>query len=314
MLEILIIVLPVFIIMGVGYGAVATGYIKPEISVHLNAFTVKIAVPLLLFRAMYGLDFGRAFHVPMLVAFYLGAFASFTIAIILARLVWKRRPGEAIAVGFCAMFSNTVLLGLPILERAYGADAMPPGYGIVALHAPMLYAVGMTVMELSRRDGQPLQQTLLSALKSIFSNALMIGVLAGIIFNLVGIIVPDPLMAAVNLLAGAAIPAALIGIGAALTQYQLKAELSESLMVSVLSLAMHPLIAFVFARYIFMLDDEYIRVAVLFAAMPPGMNVYIFASMYNRAVAMSASTVLVANALSIGTITFWLALLNWLLP
>jgi malonate transporter and related proteins len=191
---------------------------------------------------------------------------------------------------------------------------MPPGYGIVALHAPMLYAVGLTMMELSRRDGQPLRQTLLSALKSIFSNALMIGVLAGIIFNLIGIIVPDPLMAAVNLLASAAIPAALIGIGAALTQYQLKAELSESLMVSVLSLAMHPLIAFVFARYIFMLDDEYIRVAVLFAAMPPGMNVYIFASMYNRAVAMSASTVLVANVLSIGTITFWLALLNWLLP
>ena len=117
MLAILLNILPVFILMGIGWLAVKTGYLKDSLADHLNAFTVRLAVPVLLFRAMVNLDFSQAFNIPTLVGFYSGAIVSFTVGIILARKVWKRRPGEAIAVGFCALFSNTVLLGIPIMLR-----------------------------------------------------------------------------------------------------------------------------------------------------------------------------------------------------
>jgi len=300
----------VFLVLGAGYASVRTGWLPASIAEHLNAYAVKLAVPVLLFRALVGLDFGHAFNPGMLAAFYAGALACFAVAMTLSRRVFRRRPGEAVAVGFSAMFSNTVLLGVPILERAYGHDALAPGYAIVALHAPLLYIVGIVAMEAARRDGRPLAESAVSAVRSIFGNTLMIGILAGAAVNLSGATLPEPMMAAVTMIAQSAIPAALVGIGAALTRYRLSAELPETLMVSAAALLLHPAIAFLIAESWLGLPAEYVRAAVVIAAMPPGMNIYVFAVMYDRAVSLSASAILVATALSVVSISFWLSLLN----
>ncbi len=311
MLEILLIIVPVFLILGAGYLTVRLGYISSDIADSLNAYTVKLAVPVLLFRAMYQLDFAQAFYWPMLVSFYLGAVTSFFIGIYIAYKFWKMRPGESVAVGFCALFSNTVILGIPIMERAFGSAALTPVFGIISLHAPCLYALGMISMELARRDGRPLLEALKAAAISILSNALMIGIIIGVTLNFLEVKLPEPVMATVNMIAQTAIPVALIGIGAALTRYSLKAELSKSFVISCLSLLIHPLIAFIMSYYIFGLDDQYVRAAVIIAAMPPGINIYIFATMYDRAVALSASTFLIATPLSIATIAIWLSVIKF---
>ncbi|MGH1351947.1 MAG: AEC family transporter [Methyloligellaceae bacterium] len=312
MLEILLIVIPVFLVVGIGYFSVKAGYLSSEVSNHLNSFAVKVAVPALLFRAMYKLNFSQAFEWKMLVAFYAGAFLSFTIGIMLARSVWKRPPGEAIAVGFCALFSNTVLLGLPIIERAYGAAALAPVFAIISFHTPTLYPLGIISMELSRRDGRPMSETLISVLKSISTNSLIIAVTMGTLFNLTGVIIPEPVFAAINMLAAAAIPAALVGIGTSLTQYSLKSEISESLAVTVLSLILHPAIAFLLSYYVFGLPGDFVRAATILASMPPGVNVYIFATMYGRAVSLSASSILIATPISIVSISIWLSIMNYI--
>ena len=99
MIEIVLSVLPVFLVLGAGYAGARTGYLSTAIADPLNAFAVKLAVPLLLFRAMYRLDFSQAFAPAMLASFYIGAILSFVMGIALARLVCARRPGEAVAVG-----------------------------------------------------------------------------------------------------------------------------------------------------------------------------------------------------------------------
>lgn len=303
-------VLPVFMIIGAGYLAAYSGYIKPDIADNLNALAVKIAVPVLLFRAMYTLDLAQAFNTPTLISFYSGALVSFILGALAGRFIWKRRPGEAVAVGFCALYSNTVLLGIPIYERSFDTTASAPVFGIIAFNAAFAYFIGITVMELARRDGRPLGETLLSTLKSIMSNALMIGVLIGLLLNLLEITIPEPLSTSVDMIAGAAIPIALIGVGAALTKYTMTSEVGESLAVSFISLIIHPLIAFVLSYYVFGLDKDFVRAAVVLAAMPPGLNIYIFAAMYSRAVSLSASVLIISTLLSIGTIAVWLAIIK----
>ena len=312
MLQILNTILPVFIVMGIGYGAVRTGYLKQEISDSLNALAVRVAVPLLLFYAVYKLDFAKAFNWPVLASFYTGAVISFLLTMMFARTLFKRKAGEAVAVGFCAMFSNTVLLGIPISERAFGPDIMPLVIGIIALHAPTLYAIGITTMEFSRSDGRSIGKTLGTTIRSMFANPLMIGIVAGAILNQLSIALPAPLEASIAMVAKAAIPLALIGIGAALTRYELKTGLSETMIVSIIALLVHPAVAFVISYHLLGLQIQFVQVAVIIAAMPPGMNIYIFALMYNRAVALSASAIIVATAASIFTISGWLWLLSTL--
>lgn len=306
----LLIVLPVFLVVGAGFAAVKAGA-YPEAGVDfLVKFATNIAVPVLLFRALYQLDLAEAVRPLHLLAFYGAATISFAGATLGARLLFGMRPGASVAVGFCALFSNSVLLGLPILERAYGAPALEPAFAIIAFHAAICYLIGILTMEFTRRDGAPLGTALVRTGRAMFRNALTIGMATGLAVNLAGLTPPEPVRAAVELIATAALPVALFGLGGVLTRYRVGPALGPALMVASFSLLVHPALAYLFAHHAFGLPSSFVQASVVIAAMPPGINGYIFAAMYNRAVGIAASTVLLATALSIFSVTGWLALLG----
>ncbi len=297
-------------LLGFGYLCGRIKYLSDPMADGLNAYALKIGVPVLLLMAMYRLDFSRAFHLEMLIGFYAGAFTCFYSGIFLSRIFWRRRPGESVAVGFCAFFSNTVLMGLPIAQLAFGEEIMAPVFGIIALHASVLYITGITTMELARRDGEKITDSLKSAVVSIAGNSLMAGIVAGLLLNVFGVHLPQPAETALDMIAATAIPISLIGIGVALNRYAIKSELTESLMISALSLLLHPAITFTLTYYVFELDAVFVQAAVVLAAMPPGMNVYIFASLYNRAIGLSASVIVIANLIAVLTASAWLVLIQ----
>ena len=305
MLAIFATIAPVFLIVGSGYIAVR-GFRFPDSGIDgITAYGMKFAIPLLLGRSVYRLDLGQAFDWGLLVAFYGAAFSVYALGMILARYAWRRRPGEAAAIGFAALFSNTLMLGLSVLERAYGGAAMPPAFMIMAVHSPILYLVGITVMEIVRRDGAGPVETARRAASAMLGNALTLGIALGFICNLGGIVLPEPVEAAVDIVAASALPVALFGLGGALTRYAIRSDISVAIMVSILSVMVFPAIAWGLSVAL-ALPEPMMRAVVVLAAMPSGMNGYLFAAMYNRAEGAAASAVLLATALSIPTITFWL--------
>ena len=310
MLSVFLTVLPVFLIMGAGYISGRVGYISLGVADGLNTYAIKVAIPVLLFFGMFQLDLGKALIIPMLVSFYAGAFLCFTIAIILSRKLWNRRPGESVSVGFSATFSNTVLMGIPVAILAFGSEINNFIFGIIALHASLIYIVGILTMEFARQGGQSFGTTIRTALKAIFSNSLMIGILCGLAANLLALELPDTLHSALEMVKVTGIPAALFGIGISLNKYSITEGFSEAVMVSLLAVIVHPLITLSLALPVFNLSGMPLYAAVVLACMPPGMNIYIFASMYNRAIGLSASVLIIANLLAIFTIPFWLLILR----
>src|SRR5262249_22981745 len=154
------------------------------------------------------------------------------------------RPGESVSSGFSAMFTNTVLIGIPIIQRAYGAPALPTVFSIIAFHAPGLITQGMLVMELTRRDGQPLGRTLLVALQRIVQNPLLWGVALGLIGNRAGLALPEPASAFVGMMSAAVLPTALFGLGGALNEYRISESWRQAGVMSVFKLVIHPAIAY----------------------------------------------------------------------
>ncbi|MEM9782304.1 MAG: AEC family transporter [Pseudomonadota bacterium] len=310
LIALFLIVLPVFLVVGAGYASVKTRTFPAAGIGPLVTFATGIAVPVLLFRAIYRLDLGQVFEPSLLISFYAAALASFAGATILARRVFKARPGESVAIGFCALFSNSVLLGLPVVERAYGSAVMQPAFAIIAIHAPFCYLVGITAMEISRRDPAGPLATVRRIADEMLHNALTIGIIAGFVFNLGGIALPEPVLAAVDLIAAAGLPVALFGLGGVLTRYRLGKGIAPAAVTAAFSVMVHPAIAWVLATQVFGLGEDFTRAAVLIAAMPTGVNGYVFAAMYDRSVQVAASTVLLATASSVLSITFWLYVLG----
>jgi len=114
LVEILNIVAPVFLVIAAGYLAVRSGITGAEAIDQLMKFAIQFAIPCLLFRATSTIDLDAAFGWRMMLAYYLAAIACFTGAFFVVRSFFKRRPGEAVGVAFAALFSNLVMLGLPI--------------------------------------------------------------------------------------------------------------------------------------------------------------------------------------------------------
>jgi malonate transporter len=312
-LTVLLVVLPVFLVIGSGWLAARTGVFSGSAVDGLMVYTQSFAVPCLLFRGLVDLDLGATFDPRLLVSFYTGAVIAFAAAVLLERRVFRRRPGEAVAIGFGALFSNSVLLGLPIMARAYGVDALAPNFAIISIHAPFCYVVGITAMEIVRADGASLVATARAIARAVFRNALMIALALGFAVNLLAIALPAPVRSAVDMLAESALPAALFALGGVFTRYAVRSSLGEAGSITVLSLVVHPTIAYVLSAHVFGLPAEFVRGAVVTAAMAPGVNTYVFASLYARGQAQAASAILLATAVSVLTVSAWLAILGGVL-
>ncbi len=309
MLANLQIILPVFLMVGAGYLAANRGIFKPEQADAVMKFAHTFAIPALLFSAVANLDLATVFKPQLMISFYAGNTFVFIAGALIARHVFKRPSGAAVAVGFSGMFANSVLLGFPIIERAFGPEALQPVYALVAIHAPYCYIVGITTMEVVRSNGQSLVNTLKRIIKEIFTNSLTLGLMLGFAVNLSGITLPDFVWSPIKMMVNAAIPTALFALGGILVRYRLADRLGETCMVLVLKLLVHPGIAYLLATQVFDLSIEFTRAAVMTGAMAPGVNVYVFASMYDRAKGTAANAVLLGTALSILSVSFWLLVL-----
>lgn len=310
MLLIFNVVLPVFAIVVLGYGAVRFKLFPTEGVKGLVSFVNNFATPCLLFDAMLNADFGSAFNPAIIVPFYVGALTSLAGGAVIAVKFFRNKPDEGVASGFAAMFTNTVLIGIPIVHRAYGEAAMPVVFSIIAFHAPMLITLGMLVMELTRRDGQKLSKVLQIAAKRMLSNPLLWGVGLGLIANLAGVTLNEPADAFVKMMSQAVLPAALFGLGGALNEYKVSESWAQALAMSGFKLILHPLIAYVLMVHVLHVPIEFARYGVLLAAMPVGINAYIFSTYYNRGVSVANSTILITTALSVVTVTGWLLVLG----
>lgn len=307
------VILPVFIVIGFGY-LVAWRKMFSEVAVDgLMRFAQNFAVPVLLFTQVARLDMAENFSLGMWVAFYTGAFLSYFAGWGLARFWLKRSATDAVAIGFCCLFSNSLLLGVPIMERAYGTEAIAGNVAIIAIHSPLLYTFGITMMEIARARDESLRvgQIAMRALSGVLHTPLIIGILCGAVMNLLtqaGLVMPEGFWAASDMMARAALPAALFGLGGVLYRYKPEGDSTAIAICCACSLVIHPTVAFGLG-HLFNLPAGPMRSAVITASMAPGVNAYLFASIYNSAKRVAASTVLVSTGLSILTIWFWISVL-----
>jgi len=303
------VILPVFLVIGFGYAANWLLKTPSELFEQLMKFAQGFAFPVLLFRGISRLHLGDTFDPMMLGAFYSGVTLAFFAGLFGARMIFRRSWPDSVAVAFAAAFSNGGLLGLPITERAYGAGALGYNFAIIAFHAPFVYMLSVTAMEIVRADGRSVAATMLSVARSMAKNPFVIGIGLGALANVTALPIPAPVGAAVDLVANAAIPSALFALGGILAAYKPEGDLKLVLWIAGISLILHPATVLLISHGVDLATGP-TRSAVLVAAMAPGVNAYVFANMYNTAKRTAATAVLVGTAVSILTVWGWLWVLG----
>ena len=308
MSSLLDVIIPVFLIIGFGYCTVWIKLFSIDTIDGLMKFTQNFAIPVLLFNAISKVDLVNIFNLNLFFSFYIGATAGFIIGFLGSHYIFNRPLEDSVAIGFCCLFSNSVMLGLPITERAYGNNALEYNFAIVSIHAPFCYFLGITVMELIKSTEKSVSGKSVIILRAMFSNALVIGIVLGFLVNIFGVNLTKSIQASVDMITGVALPAALFGMGGILYQYRPEGDAGPIIMICAVSLIIHPAIVWGFGHQL-NLTDAQMRSAVITAAMAPGINTYVFANMYGTAKRVASTGVLLSTALSIGTVWVWLSLL-----
>ncbi|PIE15331.1 MAG: malonate transporter [Rhodobacterales bacterium] len=302
------VILPVFCVIGFGYVAVWRGVFSGDTVDALMKFTQNFAIPVLLFRAISNLDLSHSFDMALLISFYAGSTTCFLFGLFGGRFLFRRDWEESVVIGFCCLFANSLMLGLAVTEQAYGADALTANYAIVAVHSPFCYALGITVMEIVRARGQSVARLPFTVLKAMFRNALIVGISLGFLVNLTGLYLPAALTQGLDLIGRSALPVALFGMGGVLMQYRPEGDLKVIAYVCFAALILHPSITWTLGKTLG-LGTAAFRSALITAAMAPGINTYVFASIYGKGRRVAASGVLIGTAISVFTIWLWLGAL-----
>lgn len=302
------VILPVFLVLGMGYFAVRLKWFKDDWIEGLMKFAQTFGIPLLLFRSVSRMDLAQDFDLGLLASFYIGAFSGFLAACFGARFLFNRPWQDSVAIGFVGLFSNSVLLGLPIAERAWGAQVLPLIFTIIAFHSPFCYAIGISAMEMAKNSEGGIKAALPRIFATISRNVFVLAIVAGFAVNLTVLVLPVAVTDAVDMLARAALPIALFALGGTLNRYRPEGNIGLILYVTGVSLLVHPIITYALARG-FDLSDNALRAAIACSAMAPGINAFIFANMYGVARRIAASTILVGTALTMLTAWVWLTIL-----
>jgi len=106
------------------------------------------------------------------------------------------------------------------------------------------------------------------------------------------------------------VPCSLFALGASLAGYPLTGDVPPALLLSGLKLVAHPVLVWILAVPVLGLEGIWVQVAVTMAAMPSGINVYLFGARYNAAPGVAARTVFLTTALSLVTLSFVLYLFH----
>ncbi len=300
------VLIPVFLIVAFGYISVWVRLFDNSLIDALVKFTQNFAIPTLLLKGMSEVDLTRTFDPALLLAFYLGASTGFFLGLFGARFVFRRDWEDSVAIGFCALFSNSLMLGLAITERAYGPDALQANFAIITLHAPFCYGLGITTMEIVRNTGKSPLTKAQNVMEAMFKNALVLGILVGFLINVSEIGLPLSLQTSIDMVAGMSLTVALFSLGGILYRYRPEDDMGVIFMIAVISLVVHPALVWAFGKS-FNLDQASFRSAVLTSAMAPGINAYIFANMYGRARRVAASSVLITTSISLLSVWWWIS-------
>lgn len=307
-------VVPVFILILIGWMAAKAGVLKEETGDALGEFVFKIAVPLLIFRTLADAHFEGASPFRLWIAYFLGVAFTWTVSHLVATRIFRRDAKGGVIAGMSASFANNVFIGLPLVSHVVGEDGLVAVSILLAIHLPLMMVAGTILMEnaAARVDGGK-RRSLTAILRQVGSNLvrnpLVIALVIGIAFNFSDISLTPAIRTVVDQLAAAAGPVALLSIGMALTRYPIRGDIGLSGTTTGLKLILLPA-SVLGASHLLGLPADWTAALVLTSSVPTGINTWLIAQRFRSGQSLAASVISISTVFGVLTVSFWAWLLS----
>jgi hypothetical protein len=261
-----------------------------------SKFVFGVALPALLFRMMSDLSALPPVDARLLIAFFGGCLIVFVVGRVVASQVFQMDGVGQSVFALGGVFSNNVMLGLPLAKLTLGAAALPSVALVLLFNSLSLWTLVSVSVEWARKGSFTLAGLAKTAL-GVLTNPIIVAIVCGVGFGLSGYRLPRVVDFALMNLAKVAAPAALFVLGLGLTRYGVREGWRYSLAICALKLLLMPLVVWALAHALGLPLLE-TKVIVLLAAMAMGANVYLVALQFETLQGPIASALVISTLLT----------------
>ncbi|MGK2741036.1 AEC family transporter [Tepidicaulis sp. LMO-SS28] len=307
---VLLVILPVFGVIALGYGAARFGFMSAAATDAFFSFVFSMALPALLVGAFAGLDLPDEIPWALWATYFIPMISLWVLGFYIARATGRPKK-DSLVVGLAGAQGNTDFLGLPILLTLFGTQAAAPLFLILLLHLPVFAPFATIYLEhRSAHEGAAQREAIRNSLLGMARNPVILALVIGLLIALSGVALPAVLERGLGLLGQATIPCALFALGATLHRYEIRRSLGLAFSASAIKLAAFPLFVWFLGAHVFGLEALWLQVAVILAAMPTGLFGAVLAIRYEAAPGASSSAVVLSTLLSLPSLFVVLVLLG----
>lgn len=306
MLEIFVIILPLFLIIVLGAILERLGIANERWSIVLNSFALKIGFPALIFSALTKSDLNLLKQLDLVVANSVFILLSFLLAFLIGEML-KFSAKNMRTLFITLAFGNVAYLGIPTLEQVMGEGILPVASLIVAVYLFWMFTLGIGLMDYWQHHKKGIIKRIILKL---IKNPLLIAVVAGLLVAGLHIPIPNVLGKSITMLAGSVTPVVLIVIGLFIgrSKYHDLQEWLPPFYFSIVTLIVLPALFF-YGVQLFGYQTNHFSASIIEAAMPLAITPFALAEAYKLNRGFIARSIVLSTVLSIITIPLWTSLI-----
>jgi malonate transporter and related proteins len=308
MADILNLALPYFGLIFIGFACGKTRGLPESGLAWMNFFLLYVSLPALLFRIMSETPFSELNNPPFLIATTLATVSVFVFAMVVGRIIGDLSLRKAAMAGLAGAYGNIGYMGPGLALAVLGAKAAAPTALIFCCDSIFLFTIVPLLMALTDREHKSFLHAIGLAARQIVLNPLIMSAVLGALVAAFHVPLPTALDRTLLFLQNAAAPTALFVLGVTVALRPFDRVPWEVPGVIAIKLLIHPLIVFGLMLLFGPFAQPWAATAVLMAALPPALNVFVIARQNNTWIEPASVAVLIGTFASVVTLTsvMWL--------
>ena len=268
MSDVLSITLPIYIVIAIGFACARAGWFSRADMRVFGKFVIQLALPALLFNALSSRTLSEVLNPVYLSAYTAGSLLVAGIGFAWARWAGKSLSGAAVvAMGMTC--SNSGFIGFPLALQLLGPTAGVALALCMIVENVLMLPLLLAIADMDGDHGKAnWRKTFLASLAGLVRNPMIIAIVAGLLFSMLGLRLPEAGARAVNLFATSCGALALFVIGGSLTGNAIPGLKRDVSAIAIGKLLLHPLAVFAMLWLLPPLPAQLHTAALLFAAVP----------------------------------------------
>lgn len=273
-----------------------------------NQFVFKVALPVLLFEDLSNSDFLKVWDTRFVMFCFASTLGGILLAVLLSMALKDRRlRGEFIQASYR---SSAALLGIAFIKNIYGDVGMAPLMIIGSV--PLYNVMAVVILSFTNPEGAVLDRRMLGKTAAgILKNPIILGILTGMAWSLLGLKQPQIMEKTVSSLAGVATPLGLMAMGASFDFRQASQRVGAAAGASAIKLVLLCAVFLPAAVYLGFREQQLVAILVMLGSAAT-VSCFVMARNMGHEGVLSSSVVAITTCGSAFTLTLWRDLIRTL--